>query len=356
MKIIDRYILEEIKMPIFFGISLFTFIFIIEIIVTMMESIIVKGISLLDILRMLSFYLPPILSQTIPMGMFLGIMMTFSKFTRTSEITAMYAGGIELRAILRPILILSILVTAFIFFLQESIVPRSFRKLQYLTAKMAYENPVFNLQDKTFIDEVDRYNLYIDRMDRATGMARGILVFQNEKKSKYPTVLIGNEAFWQESSMIITKSRFYTYDDEGNEKMRGEFQDKTVPLTAYFDKINIKIKDIEAMNIPMILEEMKKQNEKGKIPYRVEIHRKIALPLSTLMLGMLGALLSVGHHRSWRGTSFSFSLGIIFCYIVVLNMGMVLANKGKIPPFSGVWIPDVILLVLTVFMYRRKNR
>ena len=39
-------------------------------------------------IRILSFYLPPILSQTIPMGIFLGVMLTFSKFTRTSEATA----------------------------------------------------------------------------------------------------------------------------------------------------------------------------------------------------------------------------------------------------------------------------
>jgi len=356
MKIIDRYILEEVKMPILFGISLFTFIFIIEIIVTMMESIIVKGISLLDILRMLSFYLPPILAQTIPMGLFLGIMMTFSKFTRTSEVTAMYAGGVDLRTILKPVLLLSVVVTLFIFFLQESLVPRSFKKLQYLTAKMAYENPVFNLQDKTFIDEVEKYNLYIDRMDKTTGIAKGVLVFQNEKKNKYPTVLIGNEAYWKESSMIITSSKFYTYDDDGREKLRGEFRDKSIPLTAYFGSMAIKIKDIEAMNIRMILEEMRQLKGAAKLPYRVEIHRKIALPLSTLMLGLLGVLLSVGHHRNWRGTSFSFSLVIMFVYIAILNMGMVLANKGKIPPFLGVWLPNVILLGLTAGMYRRKSR
>ena len=40
MKIINRYILSEAKLPIIFGISLFTFIFMIEIIVSMMESII----------------------------------------------------------------------------------------------------------------------------------------------------------------------------------------------------------------------------------------------------------------------------------------------------------------------------
>ena len=102
MKIINRYILSEAKLPIIFGISLFTFIFMIEIIVSMMESIIIKGISMIDVIRMLSFYLPMILSQTIPMGIFLGIMITFGKFTKSSEATAMNSIGMSLKDMIKP--------------------------------------------------------------------------------------------------------------------------------------------------------------------------------------------------------------------------------------------------------------
>lgn len=248
MKIIEKYILEEVKMPILFGISLFTFIFLIDIIVAMMENIIVKGISIIDIMRILSFYLPPILSQTIPMGIFLGVMLTFSKFTRTSESTAMSSIGMDLREIVKPIFILACITTLFIFFLQESIIPRSFTKLQYITTKIAYENPVFQLKEKTFIDEVDEYNLYIDRIEGKDRIAQGVLIFQKDEDVEFPTVLVGKEAYWKDSSMVITDSKFYDFDKDGKEKLRGEFDDKKVPLTAYFDGIDIKVKDIEAMS------------------------------------------------------------------------------------------------------------
>ena len=47
MKLIEKYILEEIKNASIVWISLFTFIFLIDIIVAMMENIIVKGISII---------------------------------------------------------------------------------------------------------------------------------------------------------------------------------------------------------------------------------------------------------------------------------------------------------------------
>lgn len=378
MKIIDKYILKEITMPVIFGISLFTFIFIIEIIVAMMESIIVKGISLLDVVRMLSFYLPPIIAQTIPMGMFLGIMITFANFTKTSEATAMTSSGISIKRILKPIIFSAIAMTFFIFFLQESIIPRSFSKLQFLSRKIAFENPVFQLKDKTFIDEVDEYSLYIDRLNNNTGVANGVLIFQKDNDQNFPSLLIGDESYWDESSMVLKDSYFYKYDENGKEEWRNSFEEKKIPLSAYFEDIKIKIKDVEAMNVSMLLKEIKRiktevkneeiiniedseltEKEKMKrvlAPYYVEINRKFALPIATIMLSILGVLLTIGHHRSGKGLSFSISLVIIFSYITLLNVGTVMATRGKIPPFFGVWTPDAILLGLTIFIYNRKVR
>ena len=108
MKIINKYILDELKGPIILAVFVFTFIFLLDIVVTMMEHIIVKGISVFDVLRLLSFYIPPILTQTIPIGMFLGIMICFTKFSRNSESVAMVSTGMSIRAILKPILAIAI--------------------------------------------------------------------------------------------------------------------------------------------------------------------------------------------------------------------------------------------------------
>lgn len=356
MKIIDRYILNEIKIPVIFGISLFTFIFLIDIIVAMMENIIVKGISLIDVIRILSFYLPPILSQTIPMGIFLGIMLTFSKFTRTSEATAMSAVGMSLKDIIKPIFIAAIGTTIFIFFLQESIIPRSVTKLQYLTAKIAYENPVFQLKEKTFIDEVDQYNLYIDRLVGSDKVAHGVLIFQKSGDKKFPTVIVGKEAFWKDSSMVLKDSKFYNFDDKGKQVLTGEFDEKKVPLAAYFSEMNLKVKDIETMGIGKLFREMKGKTAAEKIPYKIEINKKLAVPLATIMLSLLGVFLSIGHHRSGKGANFALSLIVIFSYITCLNIGMVMASRGIIPAFIGVWTPNIILLILTVFMYKLKAK
>ncbi|MGL4568447.1 MAG: LptF/LptG family permease, partial [Fusobacteriaceae bacterium] len=249
MKIIERYILDELKMPVLMGVSIFTFIFLIDIIVAMMENIIVRGISLVDTLRLLSFYLPPILSQTIPMGIFLGVMVTFSKFTRNSESIAIASMGMGIKKTLRPILLISVAATLFIFFLQESIIPKSFEKLQYLTLKIATENPVFQMEERVLMDDVDQFSIYIDKIERKEGIAKGVLFFQKDEASPFPTVLAGSEAEWKNDALIISEAEFLKFNKTGGKEIQGEFGEKAIPLSAYTKDMKLKVTDIETTGI-----------------------------------------------------------------------------------------------------------
>ncbi|MFK4785783.1 LptF/LptG family permease [Fusobacterium sp. MFO224] len=355
MKMINRYILNEAKMPIFFGISLFTFIFLIEIIVSMLESIIVKGISIIDVSRMISFYLPMILSQTIPMGIFLGVMVTFGNLTKYSEIIAINSIGISLKNLLKLVSLIGIMGTMFIFFLQESIIPRSYVKLQQLSIKMVYNNPVFQLKDKVLIDEVDKYKIYIDEIDPKTKDAKNVLIFFKDN-TKYPTLITGERTYWENAAMILENSKFYRFKDDGEEQLRGEFKEKKIPLTDYFKDVEIKMKDIEGMGVRTLYQEYSTREKEEKLPYLVEINRKIAVPISAIILSILGVLLSVGNKRSGKGTNYGVAIGIIFIYIVFLNLGMVFSYRGLISPFLGVWFSNIFLMILTYSLYRKKGK
>lgn len=356
MKIIEKYILDELKMPVVMGISIFTFIFLIDIIVAMMENIIVRGISLIDTLRLLSFYLPPILAQTIPMGMFLGVMVTFSKFTRNSESIAIASMGMGIKKTLKPIVLMSGVATLFIFFLQESIIPQSFQKLQYLTIKIATENPVFQMEERVLIDDVDQFSIYIDEIERRDGIAKGVLFFQKEENSPFPIVLAGKEARWKNDALVISDAEFLKFDKNGKSDLFGEFREKSIPLSAYTKDMKLKITDVETTGIRELMKNYSEQSSSGKRAYEIEIHKKLAVPLSTILLAILGFLLSNGHHRSGKGTNFALSILVIFLYIVILNLGLVMAGRGKISVIPGVWSPNIILGIATYLLYRNRAK
>ncbi len=355
MKILNKYILEELKGPIILSIFIFTFIFLLDIIVTMMEHIIVKGISILNVLRLLSFYVPPILTQTIPIGIFLGIMICFTKFSRNSESVAMVSIGTSIRSILKPILAIALVASIFILFLQESIIPRSFIKLKYVGAKIAYENPVFQLKEKTFIDNLDQYSLYVDEV-KSDGKAKNIIAFEKAEKGKFPMLLVGKEAFWKDNAIVLKDSEFISFDETGKKNLFGTFDEKRVVLAAYFQDINLKIKDVEALSITQLIKDLKDVSEEDKLQYRIEIFRKLALIFSTIPLAVIGFSLSLGHHRISKKYSFLIAMLIIFIYIIFLNVGIVMASSGRIAPFIATWTPNILLYILAYILYRVKEK
>ena len=355
MKIINKYILDELKGPIILAVFVFTFIFLLDIVVTMMEHIIVKGISVFDVLRLLSFYIPPILTQTIPIGMFLGIMICFTKFSRNSESVAMVSPGMSIRAILKPILAIAIGAAIFIVFLQESIIPRSFIKLKYVGTKIAYENPVFQLKEKTFIDNLDGYSIYVDEVD-SDGKAKNVIAFEKPKdKNKFSLVLTGEEAFWKDSAIILKESQFVSFDENGKKNLIGTFDENRIILKPSFQELNIKIKDVEAPSITDLIKNIGKVDAEEALRYKIEIFRKLALIFSTVPLAVIGFCLSLGHHRISKKYSFVLAMIIIFAYIIFLNIGIVIASAGKLHPFIATWTPNVLLYFLGYKLYKAKE-
>lgn len=355
MKIINKYILDELKGPIILAVFVFTFIFLLDIVVTMMEHIIVKGISVFDVLRLLSFYIPPILTQTIPIGMFLGIMICFTKFSRNSESVAMVSTGMSIRAILKPILAIAIGAAIFIVFLQESIIPRSFIKLKYVGTKIAYENPVFQLKEKTFIDNLDGYSIYVDEVD-SDGKAKNVIAFEKPKdKNKFSLVLTGEEAFWKDSAIILKESQFVSFDENGKKNLIGTFDENRIILKPSFQELNIKIKDVEALSITDLIKNIRKVDTEEALRYKIEIFRKLALIFSTVPLAVIGFCLSLGHHRISKKYSFVLAMIIIFAYIIFLNIGIVIASAGKLHPFIATWTPNILLYFLGYKLYKAKE-
>jgi lipopolysaccharide export system permease protein len=361
MKIIDKYLFNQLKMPVLFGISLFTFIFLIELMVKMMESILVKRVPVLDMLHLLTYYIPPILSQTIPMGFFLGVMITYNKLTSTSESVAMVSMGLSMNKILKVPFFMSIGIFFITIFLQEKIIPESFVRAEILGVKIATETPSFQLTEKTFLENIGEYTIYIDTLDPKINQAKNVVIFQKNDKENYPNVMLAERTTWKNGAMTLEDAAFYQLDDEGKEKLRGSFKSQVHHLTSFLSDFDLEIKEIDTMSAMMLLKKIKifKKNKselEDILPYRVELQKKLASPFSAVFLGILGVLFSLGHHRNGKSVNYGLSMAVIFIYITLFNVGIVLASKGTVHPIIAIWSPNLLLAGLTGIIYIRKVR
>jgi lipopolysaccharide export system permease protein len=83
--------------------------------------------------------------------------------------------------------------------------------------------------------------------------------------------------------------------------------------------------------------------------YRVEIHKKYAIPVAALVFVIVGAPLGMMSRRSGMGMAIAVSILLFVVYWAFLIGGEDLADRGMISPFIAMWGANIVLGALGIY-------
>ena len=89
---------------------------------------------------------------------------------------------------------------------------------------------------------------------------------------------------------------------------------------------------------------------KSRNKYAVELHKKFSMPFACILFVLLGAPLGVMSKRGGFAVSTSLSFGFFLVYYVLLIGGEEMADRNAIHPAIGMWTPNVVLLVVALYL------
>jgi len=84
--------------------------------------------------------------------------------------------------------------------------------------------------------------------------------------------------------------------------------------------------------------------------YMVEVHKKYAIPFACIVFVLVGAPLGVMARRGGFGVAAGLSLGFFLLYWACLIGGEKLADRDIISPFIGMWIANIIIGVMGIYL------
>jgi len=90
--------------------------------------------------------------------------------------------------------------------------------------------------------------------------------------------------------------------------------------------------------------------------YRVEYHKKYAIPFACIIFVLIGAPLAVRFPRGGAGMVIAISLTIFGIYYISLIGGESLGDDGIIAPFVGPWAPNIGFGLLALWGLSRIGR
>lgn len=89
---------------------------------------------------------------------------------------------------------------------------------------------------------------------------------------------------------------------------------------------------------------------------KVELHKKFSIPFACIIFGILGLPLGMSFQRSGKSAGYVLGLIIFLFYYVFLMNGEVLADKGKISPFLGMWAANIFFALIGIAMLIQRGR
>ncbi len=397
VKIFDRYIIREFIGPFFLSLAILAFILLMDRLFLLVDLLVRKGVSVGVVGEIAFLSLPSVVAYTGPLGTLIGSVMVAGRLAQDNEITAIRAAGISLLRIFLPLgilaLILMLIMTGFNGFLW----PESEHKVREVLMDVARKKPATRIQEGVFMDEFEGYTIYIGKADERKSKIEDIAIFAKDPKGK-PNLITAKKGtisnspdgqcitftlFDGEIHELVEKDRYrrlafnkhiinIPVDVEMVRKERQYRGDSELILFALFSKINGLTKEIgELKKIinetakkdiqPPDRKQMQIQEVETKARYKkqemnrylVEANKKFSLAFSCFFFLFFGAPLGILLRRG--GIGFGFIVGLIFfaIYYILLIAGEDFADSGKVSPFIGMWLSNLILIPVVIELFSR---
>ncbi len=362
MGILSRAIFREVALAGVLGTSLFTLVlFMYRLGSGKLFEILLRGTaSGATVGYLLSLLLPFALVFALPTGTLVGVLIGLGRMSSDGEITAMRASGLPSRRVVAPVLTFAMLAMAAAAFCSLYLQPFALREQYRIRNQGVAQQLTAEIQPRVFQEQFSRQNLILyvrDVQPSASAIAQWKDVFIADSSPAEERSKEGRE-YGEAPSVTIAASALAVPDAAHNtiqlsmkdvtthavDRNPSFYYNTTSPKMDQLLAVNQKTEEtanrIQSMDSRPLFEEAKRTRSPEA---RVELHRRLALPVACLLLALVGIPLGAGSRRSGRGGAFVVTVFLAFLYYMSLVSLIGLAGQGRMRPELAAWAPNVVL-------------
>jgi lipopolysaccharide export system permease protein len=335
-----------------------------------LDDLVVVGFTFADFLVVLRCLVPMLMAYAMPISLLFGALLATRRMASDSEILAMRACGVGLRALVAPTVLLGVLVSGISAYLMVVVEHQVRRDLLSLFKVVAARGSL--LQAGEF-GVVGRSIVFVDKRDRDNNL-KGVMI-SDRGSDKYPFFLFaetGQLRFEGETETIRLRL------ERGEIHLEPKTEEEDVYHRIFFDSIDYTLdvssllrggaaperpKQMELYELRAVVargragEELLELHDKDPIAYELEIHRRFALPVAPLLFSLAAVPLGLLRGRSSRAWGLLLGLITAFGYYALMTFSQFLAKQQLLAPVASLWLPNLLFAGLAVHMIARaRNR
>lgn len=349
--IIQRYLLREIVAT-FAGVALLlSLIFLSGTFVRILSEAVAGTYPAAVVLQLFALKGVGNLVFILPLAFFLAILLALGRFYRDSEMTVLYACGIGPERIYRSVGALAVVVAALLAFLALYFAPwaeeRSYRLLDEAGARSEIEGLAAGRFNQAGGNGFQVYveSISADRRELGKVFAQG----EVEGRQQLLTAARAYQRVEADGERYLVFGDGYRY-----EGLPGAPDFRVIEFREH--GIRMVEREVVARDRPGHAISSLDLWRSGSPGALAELQWRIAVPLTTVLLGLLAVPLSRSSPREGRYGRLFAGILVYIVYNNLLSMARSSLAKGEVSPVVGLWWVHAIIIALLAFIVWRQQR
>ncbi|MDR3330946.1 MAG: LptF/LptG family permease [Endomicrobium sp.] len=374
IKKLHLYIIKEFFWFFFLGIMVFTIILILNLIFDLINLFLSKGISFFIILKLFTFYIPNILTVSIPTAVLFATMLAYGRLSADNEITVMKSSGIDYKTLTMPIIILVCIISFFLMFFNHFLAPALNSHFSSISEEIIIKNPLVKFNEKSII-KIGEYRLYANKINNRYNTLSGVSIYKFEQKyaSKKEKIILNqnykkswhisassakvkvyskvirfilHQGYWQETqplninSMTHITFKTYVFFIPLRDVIKGGNSYRLNPINMQSPKLFKNIKIAKEHGLPFTL-------------YERDFWLRWILGFAPIAFILVALPMAIMTEKNGKGIGFGISLGIILFYYIILTLSVNLGEQGYAPFGIIMWLPNFMFVAIGSYLFIR---
>jgi lipopolysaccharide export system permease protein len=332
--------------------------------------------------KLVVLLLPFAITYALPMGMLTGVLLTLGRLSADSEVTAMRAAGISVVRLTRPVVLLALLGVGVGLYFNFDSMPRARVEYHRALANAIRSNPLSFIVPKTFIRDFPGYVVYVG--DKEGGILKDFWLWELDREGRVKrAVRAASGRFDYDDStnaFVLTLAHAQVEnraeknpEDFSQAELVGSFE-RSAPIRLSLDRFFGRSSGVHVKQEWMTYGELRQERARVaalRVPEdpaaaRQASHDRMKLELvyqdkyntslAVLSLALIGVPLGIKVSRRETSANFAVAVGLTLIYYLMTVSVKVLDRHPEFRPDLLLWLPNLILLSLGVWLMVRIDR
>lgn len=366
MRLLDRYLLSELLVPLFYCLAGFQIFWTAFDLFSNLQEYQSLELGWAQVGSIYFLKTPELLTTVLPIALLLALLYTLTHLAKANELIAMRAAGISLARISVPFFAVAFFAGVFLFVLTEFIAPKASATSERVM-KSGSEATGEWMSNLDFRDDRLGQIWHIKKYNPVTGEMEQPSVDWTQDNVR--TVVDAARGFWTNGGWTFYFAERKTYYPATNdlptsviatnillgEKLGGSPKQLQAEIRiAQLDQLRAA-KQLQ-LSLWDILEYKKLHPEMktSKAPMILtQFHGRIAQPFTCLVVVLMALPFGVSGGRRNVFVGVAGSVGICFLYFILMRWGLALGTAGYLPAIIAAWLPNTVFVAAGLILLRR---